>query len=225
MALKPPPAFNSALRPHHAVSLPIWVARRYPAIHQALLEQAARDQGLADRSAVMQISDQGSADGHIYVRSLSRVGDEMQQLGVVGPSSRPLQVTRLLLRLMPGDTLAHWQLRTGRDGADSYNPGWFAREFAPVDAEQCVAAVQALRCEAACDARTPQIPPVLWLRHPSLSERMPAQRAQACRDSCVTQKLRARDTLAGRLQQVADEDEKASRWLETQTGRSAAEWR
>lgn len=84
--------------------LPAEAASRFPAIHTALLEQAAADQGLANASVLMRADDvtqvwQGASVGPWDGSEAQYRALGMQSSATTGGSA----IVRLLLRLMPGD--------------------------------------------------------------------------------------------------------------------------
>lgn len=206
------------------VMLPQELAPHFPRIHQAVWNEHARQQGLAQASLLF-ASDAFGAPNLLFSSRYLGVGKgELQSLGVTERLAplKDAQVYRLHLRLLAADAPAQLSLARGVR-AGSSQP-WLALESARDDGDLCRDRLAALSCAGLCHERVERIaqaPPGRFLMQPHRDE-MPEERSeqlQACRASCEEQLARK---LAAARNDGRQEGEQA--WqrllqdLETMTG-------
>lgn len=182
--------------------MPAEAAARFPAIHTALLEQAAEDQGLAQASVLMRADSLSSFMGWGLVGDWDGGEAPRRALGLNGDAAKGQAIVRLLLRLSPGDRPAVLAPQAGPwQAAAEYSDKLKTLEPWPETPSSCRRQLSAMNCEAACERKAP-----------------------ACLQLCLSQKSEAEASLQGSFDAIAERQRQAWRWIEQITGRPAAEW-
>lgn len=206
--------------------MPALAAASFPAIHTALLEQAARDQGLAQATVLMRSDSVSAVRPPGYVRGWASTEAQRQALGLAGDGETNHNIARLLLRVMPADrTLLQpvgvpWQ--TAETIADLR-----AVQLRPETPASCRAALSTMNCEAACDSKVASMKePPRWgfYADQALVTLAADQRRPACLRSCQAQNDPSDKALQQRFDAIAERQQQAWRWVEQMTGRPAAQW-
>lgn len=206
--------------------LPAEAAAQFPAIHTAMLMQLARAQGREATSTLMRADNLGSVQRIGYVRSWHGSASQRAALGLQALSPGTGGLARLLLRLHPADRPATLSLLAR--SVDGNFATLRALLPAPADVQARRDQVAALRCEPACAERLQEVR-VRLARGVSpelmaLGRLTPTERLSACLQSCEFQKRRTEEDLPGQLKSAAQRQALAWRWVESLTGRTAAEW-
>lgn len=206
--------------------LPADAAAQFPAIHTAMLMQLARAQGREATSTLMRADDPGPWTAPGYVRSWHSNASQRAALGLQSLSPDVGSLARLLLRLHPADRPATLSLLARQ--ADGNFATLRVLLPAPADVQARRDRVAALRCEPACAERLQEVQ-VRLARGVSpelmaLGRLTPTERLLACLQSCEFQKRRTEEDLPGQLKSAAQRQALAWRWVESLTGRTAAEW-
>ncbi|RZL38338.1 MAG: hypothetical protein EOP35_06045 [Rubrivivax sp.] len=207
--------------------MPAQAAAHFPAIHTALLEQAASGQGLAQATVLMRSDLVSAVRPARYIGGWASTQAQRRALGLDGDSVRDHDMARLLLRVMPADRPpvlrpegVAWQTAETFDGLRAMQ----LRRETPA---ACRAALSAMNCEAACESKVASMhEPPRWgfYTDKSLEILAPDQRLPACLRSCQAQKGPSDEALQRRFDTIAERQQQAWRWVEQMTGRSAADW-
>lgn len=211
-----------------AVQMPAQAAASFPAIHTALLEHEARNQGLAQSTVLMRSDSVSAVRPPQYIRGWESTEAQRQRLGLAGDSVQNHDIARLLLRVMPADRPLLLQ------PADV--PWQTAETFADLRAVQlrtetpasCRAALSKMNCEEACDSKVAsmKVPP-RWgfYADKALLTLATKRRRPACLRACQAQKNPTDQALQQRFDTLAERQQQAWAWVESMTGRPAASWR
>ncbi len=208
--------------------MPAQAAASFPAIHTALLEQEARNQGLAQSTVLMRSDRVSAVRPPQYVRGWQSTEAQRQGLGLSGDSVEGHDIARLLLRVMPADRPlllrpadVPWQ--TAETFADLR-----AVQLRPETPASCRAALSKMNCEAACDSKVASMmEPPRWgfYADQALVTLAAHQRRPACLRACRAQKNPPDKALQQRFDTIAERQQQAWAWVESMTGRPAASWR
>lgn len=210
------------------IRMPAQAAASFPDIHTALLEQEARNQGLAQSTVLMRSDSVSAVRPPRYIRGWASTEAQRQGLGLSGDSVEDHHIVRLLLRVVPADRPLLLQ------PADV--PGQTAETFADLHAVQlrpetpasCRAALSKMNCEAACDSKVASMKkPPRWgfYADKALVTLAANQRRPACLRACQAQKDPPDKELQQRFDTNAERQQQAWAWVESMTGRPAASWR
>ncbi len=221
-----PAPLQPAADPAKRAILPAEAAAQFPAIHTAMLMQLARTQGREATSTLMRADNLGSVQRIGYVRSWHGSASQRAALGLQSVSPGTGGLARLLLRLHPADRPATLSLLAR--SVDSNFATLRALLPAPADVQARREQVAAMRCEPACAERLQEVrvrlarglSPELM----ALDRLTPTERLSSCLQSCEFQKRRTEEDLPGQLKSAAQRQALAWRWVESLTGRTAAEW-
>lgn len=208
--------------------MPAEAAASFPAIHAALLEQAARNQGLAQATVLMRSDSVSAVRPPRYIRGWESTEAQRQALGLAGDSVRNHDAARLLLRVLPTDRPLQLQpagvpWQTAETFADLR-----AVQLRPETPASCRAALSTMNCEAACDSKVASMKePPRWgfYADQALVTLAADQRRPACLRSCQAQKDPSDKVLQRRFDAIAERQRQAWAWVEAMTGRPAASWR
>lgn len=194
--------------------LPGDAAARFPAIHQALLEQAAVDQGLAQASVLMRndvlspVHSLGNRDGWS-----TDFDGQRPALGLDAAHLRNHVVTRLLMRLVPADRPATLQLQTGAPFGSMLRLK--ALEQRPETLASCRSRLAALDCNQVCSSMTTT---------GAAQSKPGSRRLRACAQSCQAMTNPPDAVIQQRLDDLAERQSQAWRWVAQMTGQPVSRW-
>ena len=207
------------------VLLPQELAPHFPRIHQAVWNEHARQQGLAQASLLFASDAFGPPNLLLSPRHLELAKGDLQTLGVTERLSplRDAQVYRLHLRLQAADAPAQLSLKRGVRAGSSQT--WLALESARDDGEHCRDRLSALSCAGLCHERIEQIAADPAGRRIDVTSADRSEQLQACRSACD-------ERLARKLASARNDgrQEREQAWqrllqgLETMTGPGLFAW-
>lgn len=207
--------------------LPMAAAASFPAIHTALLERAAQDQGLAQASVLMRADLVSLVRPPRLIRGWESSEAQRRALGVAGDAVQGHSIMRLLFRLMPADRPrvlqlegVPWQTAERVDRLSALTP-W------PETPASCRRRLSAMNCQAACERRVAamaQEPGGSFYADASINSLTPAQRLPACVKVCESRGAPSDAELQRRFDAIEERQRQAWRWVEQMTGRPADSW-
>lgn len=213
--------------PWRRSDLPGSAGSLFPALHAALLEKAAADQGHAHASLLMRSDMQTTVQPLRFSRLWKGSDAHRQALGLAPASVQGHYIVRLLLRLHPGDRPVELRLQpVPRDSIATFRTLSAAQPW-PRTEDSCRSALDEMDCEAACTRRVAALPRSLVSRfgqHTGSASAPEDVAMQTCRIECQSQKRQVAATMAGELDAVPQRQERAWRWVEELTGRPADSW-
>ncbi|MDM4768420.1 hypothetical protein [Pelomonas sp. SE-A7] len=225
--LPPPPRRDMAsVRMTPEYWFPADAAAEFPALHLAMLDLQANSQGLAGRSIVELADPVGPAGRLAYSPHWGGEPAQRELLGFGADGMYGHYLTRLLLRLSPGDPVETLQLGTVHDHTRYAD----FKAIAPATASPaaCEQRLQALQCVPACEERVRQVhasPRSYGLAEESLSG-WPEEGYRACTAACEKQKVDVRAAVQRYYDSTADERQRhAWKFYEWMTGQPASAWR